>query len=271
MSGVTSISKNAQDRLGGVIRLGKISVDDEAILDVLRENWAKSAFDIANVLRLELRDENPDVTWRQKNLGTIREKLQRETTMRFSQVRDVAGCRIVLSPGLIHQRETVARIENRLGTLVKRSIDHIDKSQLGYRAIHLEIEYEGVLVEIQFRTPLQHAWAEAMERLGDIAGRDVRYQHDFQFEHLPTPARILARSLAGTLCQLSNEIASYERVEERHQSHIDNLKVHSDRIGIRHWCRHAMISFSLRAPKRRLLKLARSLKPQFEKLKGALQ
>jgi ppGpp synthetase/RelA/SpoT-type nucleotidyltranferase len=267
---MNSISKSAQDRLGEAIRQGAIPENDEARLDLLRENWERSARYVADVLRLELRIENPDITSRQKSLGTIREKLRRETSIRLSQVRDVAGCRIVLSPGLINQRQTVTQIENRFGTSVRRSIDYLSESQFGYRAIHLELEYEDVLVEIQVRTPLQHAWAESMERLGDIAGRDVRYHHNYQFEHLLPPAQVIAISLAKALADLSAVIKSYEKIEERFQSLDYFLEVHPNHLGIRQRYERARISLSLANKKRHLLKVAQTLKPQFDKLKDAL-
>ena len=267
---MTSISKSAQDRLGEAIRQGAILENDEARLDILRENWERSALFVADVLRIELHTENPDITSRQKSLGTIREKLRRETSIRLSQVRDVAGCRIVLSPGLISQRRTVAQIENRFGTSVRRSIDYLSESQFGYRAIHLELEYESVLVEIQVRTPLQHAWAESMERLGDIAGRDVRYIHNYQFEDLLPPARDIAISLASTLSDLSNVIEAYEGIEERLQFIVDSSEIQPNQRAIRERYEQARISLGFVITKRQLLRLARSLKPQFDKLKDAL-
>lgn len=267
---MTLISKSAQDRLGDAIRQGAILESDEARLDKLRENWEKSARYIADVLRHELQDENPDITSRQKSLGTIREKLRRENSIRLSQVRDVAGCRVVLSPGLISQRKIVTRIENRFGTSVRRSIDYLSESQFGYRAIHLELEYERVLVEIQVRTPLQHAWAESMERLGDIAGRDVRYVHNYQFEHLLPPAQVIAITLANTLGDLSYVIEAYERIEERFQALADYMEVQPNQRTIRRRYELSRISLNLAIKKRHLLRLARTLKPQFDKLKDAL-
>jgi ppGpp synthetase/RelA/SpoT-type nucleotidyltranferase len=176
----------------------------------------------------------------------------------------------VLSPGLISQRKIVTRIENRFGTSVRRSIDYLSESQFGYRAIHLELEYERVLVEIQVRTPLQHAWAESMERLGDIAGRDVRYVHNYQFEHLLPPAQVIAITLANTLGDLSYVIEAYERIEERFQALADYMEVQPNQRTIRRRYELSRISLNLAIKKRHILRLARTLKPQFDKLKDAL-
>lgn len=45
----------------------------------------------------------------------------------------------------------------------------------GYRAVHVVVFPEGVPIEIQIRTELQHEWAKLFERLADLVGRDIRY------------------------------------------------------------------------------------------------
>jgi hypothetical protein len=48
----------------------------------------------------------------------------------------------------------------------------------GYRALHLEVLWNGLRLEIQLRTTLQDVWAQIAEKLGDLWGRDHRYGAD---------------------------------------------------------------------------------------------
>ena len=45
----------------------------------------------------------------------------------------------------------------------------------GYRAVHVIATLDEHPIEIQVRTQLQDLWAQAMERLADEAGREIRY------------------------------------------------------------------------------------------------
>jgi ppGpp synthetase/RelA/SpoT-type nucleotidyltranferase len=49
------------------------------------------------------------------------------------------------------------------------------KPSHGYRAVHLVVDSGGFLVEIQVRTPLQHGWASAVEKLADTIDPDIKY------------------------------------------------------------------------------------------------
>jgi hypothetical protein len=56
-----------------------------------------------------------------------------------------------------------------------RSVDRRTEPSHGYRAVHVIVKLQGRLVELQVRTRLQDSWAQAMERLADRLGRDIRY------------------------------------------------------------------------------------------------
>ena len=45
----------------------------------------------------------------------------------------------------------------------------------GYRAVHVIITREGLNVEIQIRSSLQHLWAELSERLADVIDSSIKY------------------------------------------------------------------------------------------------
>ena len=102
---------------------------------------------------------------RLKRLPSIIKKLQRiyqgdKPTMKLSQMQDIAGCRAVL-PNIVQARE-----------LYEKHYMMFPKND-GYRSIHLiyrynsdkegKQDYNGLLVEVQIRSKLQHLWATAIE------------------------------------------------------------------------------------------------------------
>jgi hypothetical protein len=54
-------------------------------------------------------------------------------------------------------------------------IDRRGNPSYGYRAVHLVIDIDGKLVEIQVRTELQHQWAELSEKLSDVVDPAIKY------------------------------------------------------------------------------------------------
>ena len=117
---------------------------------------------------------------RLKRLPSILKKLQRkysgnEPTMKLSQVQDIAGCRVVM-PNVELARRVYKEGYIR-GDLKHKKVnekDYINNPKTdGYRSIHLiyrynsdkegKKDYNGLLVEIQIRSKLQHLWATAIE------------------------------------------------------------------------------------------------------------
>jgi hypothetical protein len=41
--------------------------------------------------------------------------------------------------------------------------------------VHVIVSLDGITIEIQVRTLMQHVWADVMERLADRLGRQIRY------------------------------------------------------------------------------------------------
>ena len=116
---------------------------------------------------------------RLKRVSSILNKLKRrysnnKPTMKLTQMQDIAGCRVVLS-----DLKLVKELYNKYysnGNLKHKKIKENDyitnpKSD-GYRSIHIiykyqsdkkKTKYNGLLVEIQIRSKLQHIWATAVE------------------------------------------------------------------------------------------------------------
>jgi hypothetical protein len=116
-------------------------------------------------------------TARIKNTGTILEKLHRYGGSWLKSIQDLAGMRIVCDFDRNGQDALVADLV-RLLDEKSRSPKVVDRRLApvqGYRAVHVIAFPDGVPVEIQVRTRLQHEWAEIFEKLADLVGRGVRY------------------------------------------------------------------------------------------------
>ncbi|MCI0531526.1 MAG: RelA/SpoT domain-containing protein [candidate division Zixibacteria bacterium] len=124
------------------------------------------------------------VAQRLKRAPSVVAKLQRFTTMNLSQMQDIGGLRAVVSTvPLVRKLEKEYRATKFKHKLVS-SKDYItNPKEDGYRSIHLIYryandaapEYNGLLLELQFRTKLQHAWATAVETMSTFLGQALKF------------------------------------------------------------------------------------------------
>ena len=162
------------DRLGKRLRASEIiSPSDLELLQRYQIEHLDALFEVNEVLDRVL----PDIahTVRLKSVGTLHDKLRRQPT-RLSRVYDIAGARIVRKMGLAEQDELVARIVAAFPGA--RSLDRRTAPQYGYRAVHVIVPVGGHLAEVQVRTDMQDGWAQLVETLGDVWGRQIRYGGD---------------------------------------------------------------------------------------------
>lgn len=127
-------------------------------------------------------DPNSIVAQRIKRLPTIITKLQRQK-FRLTEIQDIGGCRVVLSSVSRVQKLVKAYEESDLKHQLLIKDDYIAKPKLsGYRGVHLiysyysdkKSTYNGLKIEMQFRTALQHAWATAVEVVGRFTGEALK-------------------------------------------------------------------------------------------------
>ncbi len=138
-------------------------------------------------------------TSRIKTVNTIIEKLRREKT-RLSKMQDIGGVRLVVS-GSITEQTRIA--EEVIGLFPgAKSIDRRVQPNHGYRALHIVAPTDSVFIEVQLRTTLQDAWAQAMEKVSDLFGRGLRYG-----EQSPNPR---SGPIIEALNELSDTIARFE-------------------------------------------------------------
>jgi ppGpp synthetase/RelA/SpoT-type nucleotidyltranferase len=168
-----------------VRRAGEILLSDNVLeypqaYDVLN-NWRASHSFPLNTIQVRLRrftmirDNESLIAQRLKRVPTILDKLKRFPGMSLERMQDIGGCRAI-----VQSIKTVYNIkddfENSRIKHKKVNVKDYIKSpkSSGYRGIHLVYKYHsdknstynGLLIEIQLRTKLQHAWATAVETVG---------------------------------------------------------------------------------------------------------
>lgn len=169
-----------------IIKSGKIIKNPNATAEQIEEatkvidNWrAAHAFPL-HVIYMHLRrmadGKNIVVAERLKRLDSIINKLEREPSMSLWMMQDLGGCRFIV-PTLSEVFE-YAEIYDKSSKrhLFKEKYDYINSPKAsGYRSLHMVYEYhsdkidtynKNMLIEIQYRTHLQHLWATAVETVG---------------------------------------------------------------------------------------------------------
>jgi putative GTP pyrophosphokinase len=123
------------------------------------------------------------VAQRLKRSVSIVSKLERFSNMKLSTMQDISGLRAILNDisevRLMEESYRKSKFKHKL----KDYKDYIDEpAPTGYRGIHLIYQYvneqalesNGLRVEIQIRTKLQHAWATAVETMGTFLNQSLK-------------------------------------------------------------------------------------------------
>jgi len=179
-------SKERINRAGNIL-ISDTSSDEEKneALEIL-DNWRAIHSYPMHVFKIRLKnkaklvDEDSLTAQRLKRASSIISKLKRryngsDPTMKLSQMQDISGCRAVLSNlAMVKKLHEEYYLKGDLKHKRVREKNYIIYPKKdGYRSIHLiyryfsdkerKKEYNGLLVEIQIRTKLQHLWATAIE------------------------------------------------------------------------------------------------------------
>lgn len=127
--------------------------------------------------------KNALVATRLKRLPSIIKKLEIQHGMELARMQDIGGLRAVV--------ETVSEVRKLHELYCNGSLRHtlVDTDdyithpkESGYRSLHLiykyknpnAVKYEGLRLELQFRTKLQHAWATAVETIGSFLNQALK-------------------------------------------------------------------------------------------------
>ena len=183
-------TKGQVNRAGEILsNLASNSDADQAWADLVLANWRAchgypiNTFQALLRLRLKKIDKSAIVAQRMKRAPSIISKLQRFEGMRLARMQDIGGLRaIVSSVPRVRKLESMYR-ESKFKHALISSKDYIlEPKSDGYRGIHLIYKYanpiapayDGLTLELQLRTRLQHAWATAVETMGTFLGQALK-------------------------------------------------------------------------------------------------
>ncbi|PWF44016.1 RelA/SpoT domain-containing protein [Massilia glaciei] len=171
-------------------KLAGLEFDDAKNYLMIIDNWRAAHAHPLNAFYMTLKRRAAKfaraalVVQRIKRLESIAFKLIHNDKMKLTQMQDIAGCRAVL-PSV----ESVRKLQRYyqaepLSHTYNGCKDYIDEpKETGYRGIHLkysiasvnaEWPYNGLKIEIQLRTLLQHKWATAVEAAETFTGQALK-------------------------------------------------------------------------------------------------
>lgn len=154
------------------------------------DNWRAAHAFPTNTFTIHLKHLVQDiptavVVQRLKRRDTIVQKLERFPTMKLHRMQDLGGCRVIL-PKVADVYDLVKQMRSsRIRHEESNYKDYIaiPNPNTGYRGYHLiykylsdrNTDYNGLKVEIQIRTKLQHIWATAVETVGVFTDNKLKF------------------------------------------------------------------------------------------------
>lgn len=183
-------SRGGITRAGEVLRAkSKLSTDQIIALETWRLAHKQVINSFQSMLRQRARGHQIEVAQRLKRRSTIIDKLTRYPRMQLARMDDVAGCRLIF--------QNVSALNEFRDELHRANFNHVCKNDLakynyiasptrrGYRGIHDVYEYRaranrspacnGLLIELQYRTQAQHAWATAVEVVTQLTDDEPKF------------------------------------------------------------------------------------------------
>jgi len=180
-------SRSKIEKAGKVISQNKENPDQYKEYIEVVDNWrASHAYPLDRITTivtesLEGRDSY-FVVQRLKRLESIVGKLQRPNNTGLYRMQDLGGCRVIV-PKYEELYDSIEQIQKAIisrGHEIVKIDDYIKSPRIasGYRSYHMVVKYhednssfDGMFVEVQVRTKIEHAWATAVE-IVDIIKKD---------------------------------------------------------------------------------------------------
>ena len=116
-------------------------------------------------------------------MPSILRKLERFSGMSLARMQDIGGLRAVVSTLPMLKKLHANYLSTRFTHKLVSAYDYVSApKESGYRSIHLiykyklanESPYDGLQIELQLRTKLQHAWATAVETAGTFLEHSLK-------------------------------------------------------------------------------------------------
>lgn len=175
-----------------VKKAGKVYVAPDALADEkvtalsIINNWRAAHSFPLQIIYMHVRKVAPPgavVAQRLKRLYSITQKLYRYPNMSLTTMQDIGGCRIIVDD-IQQVNVMVERLrKSRMRHVKKEEYDYIKEPKPdGYRSHHMVFsyyseknpKYNGLFIEVQIRTHLQHIWATAVETMDTFTGDPLK-------------------------------------------------------------------------------------------------
>lgn len=181
---IPEYSKKQINDAGDIVRAETAtSTQREQSLKII-DNWRAAHAYPLHVFYINLRGKaalrsDVLVVERLKRLDSIVGKLQRESGMQLYRMQDLGGCRMVV-PTIEEVYSYSSKFQSsKIRHELTKTNDYIQNpKKSGYRSLHMVYKFKTdtpekdiynqypMLIELQFRTHLQHIWATALETIG---------------------------------------------------------------------------------------------------------
>jgi len=184
-----NFSKSQVNKAGEILVSRNANRDDVIWAFEVFMNWRAAHSYPINTFQATLRSrlkgicENYIVAQRLKRTLSILQKLERFSGMSLARMQDIGGLRAVVESvsdvRALEEKYHSGRLEH---SIVPGKDYIVNPKPDGYRGIHLIFkyknakapEYNGLHIELQIRTRLQHAWATAVETMGTFLGQALK-------------------------------------------------------------------------------------------------
>ncbi len=239
-----SFSKEKVKKAGDILIAKEIDFSGDEYYDasLILHNWRSShAFPMQIMLDFLRKnaikiDQKSIAVQRLKRVVSIYNKLEREKGMSLSRMEDIAGCRVVLKSSKevyrLYKKLKNSKTKNKL----HRERDYINEpKESGYRGIHLVYKYNGsktkfngLPVEIQLRSKIQHSWATAVEVVDTFTRQNIKSSigDDIWLDFFKFASAEFSRLEGCHVDERFNEIDTYAKLKDcvERLSLIDKLK-----------------------------------------------
>src|SRR3989344_1553690 len=190
-------NKNELNKAGLILKDSNSSDEETAKAIEILNNWRAIHSYPLHIFQMRLKniskkgDKDTLVAQRLKRATSIINKLNRKyegrnPTMQLSQMQDIAGCRAI-----VKNVDIAKKIYNNYylkGNLKHKRVGKKDYISFpkkdGYRSLHVIYEYKsdkgkkdynGLRVEVQIRSKLQHLWATAVETVDFFTRQAIKF------------------------------------------------------------------------------------------------
>ena len=174
---IPQYSKSQINKAGKIISNSAAATKEHEEAMSILNNWRASHAYPLQVICSNLRRTNSNaiVVQRLKRLDSIVGKIRRFPEMQLYKMQDLGGCRVIVNTVEQVYQAIDKYKRSKIRHILKREYDYIQEpKQSGYRSYHMVYQFhsdkketynQNMLIEIQFRTKLQHIWATAVEMM----------------------------------------------------------------------------------------------------------